>query len=217
MRAFIRRHLDPSTRLGEAMFGLIMALGITGAVRISSSQSTNRELFVAILGCNLAWGVVDGVMFALLALFERARKYRIVKLALNSPSDEVALEGISRHLASGIAMFSTGEERNQICRLVLEAARRAKLEPPRLHLDDLLGAVAVGLMVIVASLPVLMPFLIFAKPIVAARISNLVGLGMLFCLGHWWGRMVDANPLRIGTGLTAVGFVLVMITIALGG
>src|SRR5436305_11043806 len=86
MRAFIQRHLDPSTRLGEAMFGLIMALGITGAVRISSAESTNRELFVAILGCNLAWGVVDGVMFALLALFERARKYRIVKEALNSPS-----------------------------------------------------------------------------------------------------------------------------------
>ena len=35
-RAFIRRHLEPTDRLGEILFGLIMALGFTGAVRWSA-------------------------------------------------------------------------------------------------------------------------------------------------------------------------------------
>lgn len=217
MRSFIRHHLDPSTRLGESLFGLIMAMGITGAVRISSAQATNRELFIAILGCNLAWGVVDGVMFALLALFERARKYRIVNEALNSSSDRAAIELIGQQLGSGIQMLSTAEEREQICRVVLDAARRAKPEPPRLYVGDFLGAVAVGLMVIVATLPVLIPFLILSEPTIAARTSNLIGLGMLYCLGYWWGRVVDVNPIRVGAGLTAVGIILVLVTIALGG
>src|SRR4030095_1923207 len=34
MPTFIQRYLDPDDRLGEILFGLIMALGFTGAVRL---------------------------------------------------------------------------------------------------------------------------------------------------------------------------------------
>ena len=36
-------------------------------------------------------------------------------------------------------------------------------------------------------------------------------------LGAWWGREVGGNSLRIAAGLTLVGVVLLLITIALGG
>ena len=71
MLPFIRRHLDPAARLGEALFGLIMALGFTGAVRLGEEEPSNRALFIGILGCNLAWAIVDGVMYVLTALVER--------------------------------------------------------------------------------------------------------------------------------------------------
>ncbi len=52
MATFIQRCLDPADRLGEIPFGLIMALGFTGAVRLGVEDADNRTLFIAIFGCN---------------------------------------------------------------------------------------------------------------------------------------------------------------------
>ena len=131
MRAFIQRHLDPATRLGEVLFGLIMALGITGAVRLGIEEADNRELLIAVLGCNLAWGVVDGVMFAMLALFERGRKARIVNGVLSAPTEEVALERIGEEFGDRLEPLTTPDERQQIYRWMLDVARRTDREPPR--------------------------------------------------------------------------------------
>jgi hypothetical protein len=217
MRAFIQRHLDPSRRLGEVLFGLIMALGTTGAVRFGLAEANNRELFIAVLGCNLAWGVVDGVMFAMLALFDRGRKARIVNGVLSAPTDDVALERIHAELGDRLERLTTSEERGQVYRWVLEFARHSKCEPPRIHRDDILGGIAVGLLILVATMPVVVPFLLVSNVTTAVRISNLIALAMLFGIGWWWGRTVGANPLRIGAGVTGVGLTLVLITIALGG
>jgi hypothetical protein len=54
------------------------------------------------------------------------------------------------------------------------------------------------------------------NPNLAVRVSNVVALSLLFLLGARWGRMVGGSSLRIATGLTQIGGVLVVITIALG-
>ena len=96
MRAFIRRYLDPADRLGEILFGLIMALGFTGAVRLGHEAADNRALFIGIFGCNLAWAIVDGVMYVLTALFERGRKARLVREVLRAPTEEAADTGATK-------------------------------------------------------------------------------------------------------------------------
>ena len=42
MPSFIRRYLDAADRLGEILFGLIMALGVTGAVRLGLEKLRNQ-------------------------------------------------------------------------------------------------------------------------------------------------------------------------------
>lgn len=217
MRAFLNRHLDPSTRLGEMLFGLIMALGITGAVRLGLEKATNRELLVAVLGCNVAWGIVDGVMFAMLALFERARKSRVVDSVCSAPTEEAALERIHEELGKRLEPLTTPEERGQLYRCILHAARKADRELPRIHREDILGGIGIGLLIIVATMPVVLPFLIFSNQRTAIWTSNAIALGLLFWVGSWWGRIVGASPLRIGVGMTGIGLTLVLITIALGG
>jgi hypothetical protein len=76
--------------------------------------------------------------------------------------------------------------------------------------------VAVAL-IIVATLPVVISFLLMADPNIAVRVSNSVALAELFPVGAWWGREVGGSPLRIATGLMLVGAALVLITVALGG
>jgi VIT1/CCC1 family predicted Fe2+/Mn2+ transporter len=217
MRAFIQRYLDPAGRLGEMLFALIMALGFTGAVRLGHEQADNHALLVGILGCNLAWAIVDGVMYVLNALFERGRKNRLIRQIAASSDDDAALRSVADELDDRLEPLTTPEERDRFYRGVLRMVREGKLEPTGIQREDLLGGVAVALLIAIVTLPIIVPFIVLANPSLAARISNLIALAMLFLLGAWWGRIVGGRWFRIATGLTLLGVVLVGITISLGG
>jgi VIT1/CCC1 family predicted Fe2+/Mn2+ transporter len=217
MRAFLHRHLDPADRLGEVLFGLIMALGFTGAVRLGLEEPDNRALLVAIFGCNLAWAVVDSVMYVLGSLFERGRKARLAREVASAATDEAAMQQVGSELDGPLMELTTPAERAQIYRSVIAVLRRSTLPPARLRIEDLLGGAAVALVIIVSTLPILVPFVAVSDAAVAVRIANLIGLAMLFLLGMWWGRVVGSSPLRLAAGLTLVGAVLVLVTILLGG
>ena len=62
------RVLDPSERIAEVLFGLIMVLTFTGSLSIADAGANDvRVMLIGALGCNLAWGphrrraVPDGV------------------------------------------------------------------------------------------------------------------------------------------------------------
>jgi VIT1/CCC1 family predicted Fe2+/Mn2+ transporter len=73
---FIQRYLDPGERLGEILFGLIMVLTFTSTARaaLGDSPDAATELLIAALGCNIAWGIIDGGMYIMSAMLERARE-----------------------------------------------------------------------------------------------------------------------------------------------
>lgn len=217
VRAFIKRYLDPAGRLGEVLFGLIMALGFTGAVRLGHEEADNQALFIGIFGCNLAWAIVDGVMYVLGELFERGRKARLFRDLAKSPTDEDAIRKIADEIDGPLWELTTAQERAQVHRWVLAVLRREPPAIPRLRLDDVLGGVAVALIIVVATFPIVIPYLLVPDAELAVRISHAVGLVQLFLLGVWWGRIVGVHALRIATGLTLIGIALVLVTIALGG
>src|SRR5512139_1543790 len=125
MHDFLQRYLDPADRLGEILFGLIMALGFTGAVRLGHEEADNRALFIGILGCNLAWAIVDGVMYVLAAVFERGRKVRLMRAALSAATEEEALKAIADEIDGPLLEFTTPEELRRIHLGALELIRRA--------------------------------------------------------------------------------------------
>jgi hypothetical protein len=58
------RLLDPIDRISEILFGLIMAVTIIGSLSIASAgHSQVRTATLSAFGCNLAWGLVDAVMY----------------------------------------------------------------------------------------------------------------------------------------------------------
>lgn len=217
MRSFISRYLDPASRLGEVLFGLIMALGFTGAVRLGHEEADNRALFIGILGCNLAWAIVDGVMYVLTALFERGRKRRLMRSVLAAPTEELALQAIREEIDGPLLALTTPDELSRLHLAVLSLIRRAGPEKLRIRREDVLGAWAVTVLIAISTLPIVVPYLVFADPELAVRVSHGIALSMLFLLGMWWGRVAGGNPIVVGAALTLVGFLLVLLTIALGG
>ena len=61
-----RRVLEPTERFSEILFGLIMVLTFTGSLSAASSgRSEVRTMLIGAIGCNLAWGIVDAIMYLL--------------------------------------------------------------------------------------------------------------------------------------------------------
>jgi VIT1/CCC1 family predicted Fe2+/Mn2+ transporter len=199
------------------LFGLIMALGFTAAVRLGHEEADSRALFVGILGCNVAWGIVDGVMYVLAALFERGREEQMAREVRAAATDEAARERVVSHLDGPLASIATDEELRQFAGWVVRAVRRTGERPVRVRAADLLGGVAVGVVIIMATAPMLVPYLFVEDPELAVRISNAIGLALLFFVGVVWGRKTGCGAVRIGLGVTLVGVALVLITVALGG
>jgi VIT1/CCC1 family predicted Fe2+/Mn2+ transporter len=88
---------------------------------------------------------------------------------------------------------------------------------PTLRKNDWLGAVGVFLIVVLSTLPVLIPFALIRDARYALRVSNGIAIAMLFLTGYAFGRHAGHRPLRMGGAMVVLGGVMVAITIALGG
>ena len=90
---------------------------------------------------------------------------------------------------------------------------------PRPHItrDDLAGALGVFLLVLVSTLPVALPFILFSDVAVALRTSNGIALRLLFMCGFELGHYAGFGAWRSGFTMLAIGLLLVIVTISLGG
>ena len=76
----MERYLDPASTLGEVLFGLIMTLTFTlgaGIIIEDEGREGARQLLIALIGCNIAWGLIDGVLYLAGQLFDRGRLRRV--------------------------------------------------------------------------------------------------------------------------------------------
>ncbi len=212
----VRRPLDPLERFSEILFGLIMVLTFTGSISAASAgREEIRTMLFGALGCNLAWGIVDGIMYLLSILGERGRSLVTLKAVRGANDAARARRLIADALPSVVAGAVRPED--------LEAMRRklAELpEPParpRLRREDLLGALAVCVLVFLCTFPVVIPFLFMHSALRALRLSNGIAIGMLFVAGRSWGKYAGYRPWRSGLWMVLLGLLLVGITMALGG
>lgn len=211
-----RRVLDPIERISEVLFGLIMALTFTGSIRVSSAgQSEIRTLLIGAIGCNLAWGIVDAVIYLVTTLIERSRRITTLQNVRNAASSEQARAVIAEAMPPDIASIVTSQE------LEVVRVRLVQLpDPPaRPHLtrSDLAAAGAVFLLVVLSTFPVVLPFAIVGDVRLAMNVSNAVALLMLFTCGCSLGRYAGRRTLFMGLSMVATGAALVGTTLLLGG
>ena len=68
------RVLDPMDRIGEVLFGLIMALTFTCTLGVLTADRLEvRTMLVGAIGCNLAWGIIDAAVFLMARFNEQGR------------------------------------------------------------------------------------------------------------------------------------------------
>lgn len=216
---FLRSYVDPTDRLGEALFGIIMVLTFTlGAdLVVKDEQGATREMLIAILGCNLAWGVIDGGMYLIGCLFERSLKLRLFESVKHAERGQDARALVAADLDARLSGFTTTSEREQLYDAIVERLKVAPLEPARLTRQDLQAALGIFALVTVTALPAIVPFLLIREYMLALRVSNGLLLLLLFAIGFRSARVTQRNPWLFGALLVSFGLAMVGIAIALGG
>ena len=216
MTQWIRRLLDPVERFSEILFGLIMVLTFT--LSISAAEAGHAEvrtMLVGALGCNLAWGIVDGIMYLLSVLGERGSGLVTLRAVRRTTDPAEARRIIGEAIPPIVTATLRPEDLDRVHRGLLSLP-----EPPRrpgLEKDDWLAALAVCVLVFLSTFPVVIPFIFMGDALRAMRVSNGIALVMLFLTGHSLGRHAGYHPWGMGLSMVFIGIVLVAITMALGG
>src|SRR5262249_60855498 len=90
------RILDPMDRISEVLFGLIMALTFTCTLGVATANDIQvRTMLIGALGCNLAWGIIDGGVYLLARLNESGRailNWRAVRDAAGAGAAQTVVE-----------------------------------------------------------------------------------------------------------------------------
>lgn len=216
---FIPRYLDPGSRLGEILFGLIMVLTITLAagLTVTEDKAGVRELLLAAIGCNVAWGIIDAVLYLMNCLTVRRGRLRLVEAVKRAPNQEAALALIKSEVEPDLQAMLDGEDADAFNLSALKYITRARASRVSLTTEDFYGAIACFLLVFVACFPASLPFFVFSRPHFALRVSNFLLIALLFLVGQKWARYAGVNRLLAGLVMVAIGLTLVGLAILLGG
>jgi len=214
---FLQRHLDAGSLFGEAMYGLVMVLTATlgaGLHRHDDAQALHAILMTAI-GCNIAWGLIDGAMYIMSSLLDRGRRRRMLAALQAADTETESLRVIADALDERLASLSSVEERASLYRNIQRMAVRAPPPSMQVTRDDWLGAGARSLVVMLSTLPAVVPFLILQQPILALRCSNALSIAGLGVCGFFWAGHTGMKRWKAALAVIAIGVAMVGIAMAL--
>lgn len=208
--------LNPVDRIAEVLFGLIMVLTFTGAISASTdAREDARELLWAALGCNVAWGLVDAIMYLMNVAIERGHAIKVIREIHQADTANQASEILKDEIQPAIAGLMTSEELNAI------SIRLKSLQEPSMKNlitpTDLWAGVQIFLLVFLCTFPVALPFAFIDELPVAMRASNGVALLLLFIGGFLLAGYAGFRRVLTALVYTLIGVALVALTMALGG
>ena len=211
-----KRVLEPHERISEVLFGLIMVLTFTGSLSVAEAGREDiRTMLIGAVGCNIAWGIIDGILYLMGSLAEKGRSLKTLRGLHKATDPQKARRLVASALPPLVAGVMQPAELDAVCQRLQQLPE--PLSVARLGKNDWIGALGVFLIVFLSTFPVAIPFIFMHNAMRAMRLSNAVAIVMLFITGMLYGRAVGRSPWGFGIAMVILGGVLVALTIALGG
>jgi hypothetical protein len=210
------RVLDPMERISETLFGLIMALTFICSLGVATAGNIRiQTMLIGALGCNLAWGIVDGGLYLLARINSRGGNILTLRAIRQAPDPETARRVIADALPPELVSVLPLEQ----LELMRENLQRLPEPPrhPKLTKRDWTGALGLCLLSFLSTFPVVTPFIFLSDAKLALRASYAVAIVMLFCCGYAFGWHSGLRPWTAGLSMVALGSALVGVAVALGG
>ena len=206
--------LDTVERVSEMCFGLFMALTFVGAVFATSDAQDGRTMFYTAFGCNLAWGLVDAVMYLVRTITNRGKLISTGRAVKAAPDAATAARAIRDGMPTPWNTFAGDAEIESMRARILALPLPAR---PYLTRRDFAGAVGIFLIVVATTFPVALPFVLMDDVRSALVVSRALTLTMLFVGGLALGRFAGYGTWRTGIAMVGLGVLITIAIIALGG
>ena len=212
----MRHVLTANERISEVLFGLIMVLTFTGSLSVAEAGREDvRTMLIGALGCNLAWGLIDAILYLMGTLATTGTNLRTYRAVRHATDPQQAAELIAGALPPLVASVLQPAEFESVRERLLRLPEPPR--NPRVSASDLVGAFGVFLLVFFSTFPVAAPFLFMSDVTTAKRTSDGIAIALLFVAGVAYGRSIQGQALLFGVGMVLLGTILVALTIALGG
>jgi hypothetical protein len=146
------RVLEPVERISEFLFGLIMVLTLTCTFNArAANKGSVRTMLIEVLGCNVAWGIIDAFFYLLNCLGKRAHNIALLKQLRRTSDPTEARRIIADALPPLLASILEPQE-IELWRGKLKQFPESTASP-RLPREDWLGALGVFLLVFLSMSP----------------------------------------------------------------
>jgi VIT1/CCC1 family predicted Fe2+/Mn2+ transporter len=224
---FLDSLIDPIDWLSETIFSIlifllyILAFGIimlSRAPQAAISQADVTDLLIGALGAVLAWGMIDGIMYALFSVFERSEKRRMLENIQASNTTEEALEIIADNMDYLLEPITGENERKALYSSILIHLKESTPQNIGVKREDITSALGHVLVAFMAVIPSIIPLFLFRNDYdLAIRISIIVSFIVLFVSGFLWGRYAGTSPWKTGLLIMSIAMILVLIAFLLEG
>jgi len=219
VQSFIERFLDPAEWLGEILFGLIMVLTITlgAGLLVADGPEATRDIVLGVLGCLLAWAIIDAIIFVMNSMFERSRIAWLIEAIQKASHEEHALAIVKKEIEPIVIKVTSEQERVRLYADIFRNVKTAAVPKTTIQREEIGGALVTFLLVMFTTVPALLPFVFIKDRHIALAVSNSLLLGMLFMVGYFWAREAKTTPWLTGMIVMMMGLVMVGIAKLLGG
>jgi len=156
------------------------------------TEATTRML-LGILGCNVAWGLIDGAMYLMSSMLDRSRKARLLQSVRKPPAKRTPWPWSGGNWTPGWNR-SHRSRRERAC--IGSPDRLVKVTPEQtvVKKEDVVERLSFSGWCSFPPSRRWCPFWCSAIVSWPLRVSNLLLLTMLFLVGYRWARVTHSNP-----------------------
>ena len=207
--------LEPMERIAEILFGVIMTLTFTCTLAVTADQLQVHTMLIGVLGCNLAWGIIDAGVYLITRINTEGRIIAAVRAIREAVDGRAARQILANSFNPALASTLSNEQLESMRQNLRQMPE--PLQRPKLTKRDWLGAGGLCLLCFVSTLPIALPFIFVSDARLALRISNAVAVALLALCGYAFGYRSGIPPWVTALVMVAFGAAMVGVAIALGG
>jgi hypothetical protein len=204
-RPIFSKYLSYSDHTGEIAFAVVMVIIINGYVALSDLNSGFLYIVGVNLGACVAWGIIDGLIYAISSSIERNRAQNNLRLLKTNVDNPRAVELVCQSLDSTYLSSFDAEGKEAIAKQIIKHAPNAELGKNRvLTREEIFGWLSIVCIYMIVGFLLALPFLVLQNKVLAWFISNVTGVAWLSWYGMQLGKSAGKNRWVLGLLMAAV-------------